>query len=155
MTVRELKTLHTICELKRNQLLTIVAKLVQSPQLAGYLLKGNRSKFLYVKGSTTWLYTFAHFLPPSYKADRCFDCIPIHFKDNLMYVDRITRQTFEYATPIACDNNPRNIYEIDPDADDQDFYILGSEPIKLKLPLIFTPSQIKTTVRPNTHFHSP
>ena len=30
------------------------------------------------------------------------------------------------------------------------FYILGPEPIKRKPPLIFTPSQIKTTIRPNT-----
>ena len=67
-----------------------------------------------------------------------------------MYVDPITRQTFDYATPITCDNNPRIIIELDPDSDDQDFYILGSEPIKRKPPLMFTPSQIKTTIRPNT-----
>ena len=67
-----------------------------------------------------------------------------------MYVDPITRQTYDYATPITCDNNPRNIIELDPDSDDQDFYILGPEPIKRKPPLMFTPSQIKTTIRPNT-----
>ena len=85
-----------------------------------------------------------------YKADRCFDRIPIHFKDTLVYVDPITRQTYDYATPITCDNNPRNFIELDPDSDDQDFYILGPEPIKRKPPLMFTPSQIKTTIRPNT-----
>ena len=67
-----------------------------------------------------------------------------------MYVDPITRQTNDYATPITCDNNPRNIIKLDPDFDDQDFYILGPEPIKRKPPLMFTPSQIKTTIRPNT-----
>ena len=67
-----------------------------------------------------------------------------------MYVDPITRQTYDYATPITCDNNPRNIIELDPDSDDQDFYILGPEPIKRKPPLMFTPSQIETTIRPNT-----
>ena len=67
-----------------------------------------------------------------------------------MYVDPITRQTYDYATPITCDNNPRNIIELDPDSDDQGFYILGPEPIKRKSPLMFTPSQIKTTIRPNT-----
>ena len=67
-----------------------------------------------------------------------------------MYVDPITRQTYDYATPITCDNNSRNIIELDPDSDEQDFYILGPEPIKRKPPLIFTPSQIKTTIRPNT-----
>ena len=52
--------------------------------------------------------------------------------------------------PSHCDNNPRNIIELDPDSDDQDFYILGPEPNKRKPPLMFTPSQIKTTIRPNT-----
>ena len=67
-----------------------------------------------------------------------------------MYVDPITRQTYDYATPITCDNIPRNIIELAPDSDDQDFYILGPEPIKRKPALMFTPSQIKTTIRPFT-----
>ena len=67
-----------------------------------------------------------------------------------MYVDPITRQTYDYATPITYDKNPRNIIELDPDSDDQDFYILGPEPIKRKPPLMFTPSQIETRIRPNT-----
>ena len=139
MTVQELNTLHAICELERNQLLTILAMSVQNPQLAGFLLTGNRSNFLFVEGSTAC------------KADRCFDRIPIHFKDTLMYVDPITRQTFDYATPITCDKIPRNIIELHPDSDDQEIYILGPERIKRKPPLMFTPSQIKTTIRPN-HF---
>ena len=149
MTVQELKTLHTVCGLERNQLLTI-AMSVQNPQFAGFLLTGNRSKFLYVEGSTAWLYDCPHFLSPLYIADRCFDRIPIHFKDSLMYVDPITRQTYDYASPITCDNNPKNIIELDADSDDQDFYILSPEPIKRKPPHMFTPSQIKTTIRPNT-----
>ena len=37
MTVQEIKTLHTVCELERNQLLTKLAMSVQNPQLAGFL----------------------------------------------------------------------------------------------------------------------
>ena len=150
MTVQEPNTLHTICELEPNQLLTILAMSVQNPQLAGCFLTGSRSKFLYVEDSTAWFHVCPHFLSALYKADQCFDRIPIHFKDTLMYVEPITRQTYDYATPITCDNNPRNIIELDPYPDDQDFYILGPEPIKRKPPLMFTPSQIKTTIRPNT-----
>ena len=54
MTVQELNTLHTICELERTQLLTILAMSVKNPQLAGFLLTGNRSNFLYVEGSTAY-----------------------------------------------------------------------------------------------------
>ena len=52
MTVQEPNTFHTICELERNQFLTILAMSVQNTQLAGFLLTGNRSNFLYVEGST-------------------------------------------------------------------------------------------------------
>ena len=45
----------------------------------------------------------------------------IYSKDTPMYVDPITRQTYDYATPIPCDNNTRNVIELDPDADDQCF----------------------------------
>ena len=49
MTVQELKTLHTVCELERTQLLTILAMSVENPQLAGFLLTGNRSTFYMLK----------------------------------------------------------------------------------------------------------
>ena len=66
MTVQELNTLHTVCELERKQLLTILAMSVKNPQLAGFLLTGNRSNFLYVEGSTAWLYDCPHFISPLY-----------------------------------------------------------------------------------------
>ena len=37
MTVQEISTLHTVCELERNQLLTTLAMSIQNPQLAGFL----------------------------------------------------------------------------------------------------------------------
>ena len=67
-----------------------------------------------------------------------------------MYVDPITRQTYDYATPIPCGKHPRNIIELGTDADDQDFYILRPETTKRKPPLMFTPTQFKTTKRSNT-----
>ena len=68
----------------------------------------------------------------------------------LLYVDPVTRQTYDYATPIPWDKNTRNIIELDPDGDHQDLYILRPEPIKQKPPLMFTPTHIKTTVLLNT-----
>ena len=63
-----------------------------------------------------------------------------------MYVHPITRQSYDYATPRII-NNPRNIIELDLDSDDQVFFILGPEPLKSKPLLMFTPPQIKTTIR--------
>ena len=131
MTVQALITLHTVCEQERNQLLTKLALSVQNHSLAGFLLTGNRSNFLYVEGSTAWLYDCPHFLSPLYKANRCFDRIPLHFEDTPVYNNPITRQTYDYATPIARDKNQENNFELDPDPDDHDFNILGPEP-KLK-----------------------
>ena len=45
MTVQELNTLHTICELERNHLFTILVKSVQNLQLAGFLLTANLQPF--------------------------------------------------------------------------------------------------------------
>ena len=60
-----------------------------------------------------------------------------------MYVDPITRQTFNYATPIECGNNPQNIIELDPDSNDGDFYVLTPEPLKREAPQMFKPTQLK------------
>ena len=38
MTVHDFNTLHTICELEPNQLLTLLAMSVQKPQIDGILL---------------------------------------------------------------------------------------------------------------------
>ena len=150
MTVQELNTLHTVRELERTQLLTILAMSVKNPQLAGLLLTGNHSNFLYVEGSTAWLYGCPHFISPLYKADKCFGRIPIHYRETIMYLDPITRQTFNDATPKECGNNPQNIIELDPDADDGDFYVLTPDPLKREPPQTFEPAQIKTTITPNT-----
>ena len=123
---------------------------VKNPHLAGFLLTGNRSNFLYVEGSTAWLYDCPHFISPLYKADKCFDRIPIHYRETIMYVDLTTRQTLNYATPIECGNNPQNVIELDPDSDDEDFYVLTPEPLKREAPQMFKPTQIKTTITAKT-----
>ena len=51
-TVSELNTLHSVCELERTPLLTILAMSVKTPPLAGFLITQNRSNFLYVECST-------------------------------------------------------------------------------------------------------
>ena len=59
ITVQELNTLHTICELERNQLLTKLTMSVQNPQRGGFCLTARN--FLYVEVSTAWLYDCPHF----------------------------------------------------------------------------------------------
>ena len=114
MSVAELNTLHIICEVERTQLPTILAMSVKKPQLAGFLLTQNRSNFLCVEGSTAWLYDCPYHLSPLYIAEQCYDKIPVNYLDTVMYVDPITRQSFEYANQIPCENNPQNVISLDP-----------------------------------------
>ena len=50
---------------------------VQNPQIAGYLLAGDRSNILYVKGYAAGLYDCLAFFSPLNEADKSFDCTPI------------------------------------------------------------------------------
>ena len=92
MTVQELNTLRTVCELERKKLLqylqcqykilNLLDSFYQEVAVTSYTLKN----CLALRLSTFFL---------SNKAGLCFDCILIHFKDTLMYVDPITRQTYD------------------------------------------------------------
>ena len=82
MTVQALNTLHTICELERNQFLTKPAIPVQNPQLR-FDWKSNFFSFM---SNVLWLYDCPHFLSPFYEADCCFDRRPKHHKATLIYM---------------------------------------------------------------------
>ena len=75
--------------------------------ISGYHSTGNRSKFRYVEGSTASLYGCFQILSPLYDADKRFGCLPKYYQDNVINNDPITRQTFNYARPVPCDNNPQ------------------------------------------------
>ena len=79
---------------------------VQKPQLAGYLLIGNRSKFIYSEGSTAWLCDSPQFRSRLYETDNGFDRIPIYYQDTVMYTDTKTRRNLNCASPTSCQNNP-------------------------------------------------
>ena len=131
MSVAELNTLHTICEVERTQLLTILIMSVKNPQLAGFLLTQNRSNVLYVEGSTAWLYDCSRHFSPLYIAEQCYDKIPVNYIGTVMYVDPITRQTIQYANQIPCKYNPQNVISLDPNTDR--YYVLTPQP-NLKRP---------------------
>ena len=96
---------HTCCDLKRNHALTIFFYVCTKPSTCWIPSTENQRKSVYTEGFTARLYDCPHFLSPLYKTDCCFDPIPKHYKDYLKYVDPITRQRYDYATPIPSDNN--------------------------------------------------
>ena len=72
MTVQKTDALHTVCELERNQFLTLLAMYKTLNK------RGNCSTLFYVEGSTAWLYNCPHFLPHLYNADQCFDLVHLY-----------------------------------------------------------------------------
>ena len=66
-----------------------------------------------------------------------------------MYIDPITRQFFNYATPKSCDNNPQNIKELDRDDDDEN-YVLATKPVFSATPMLFEPKKFQCTLNQNT-----
>ena len=56
-----------------------------------------------------------------------------------MYIDPIKRQTFTYATPITCDNNPQNVIALDFDADKH--FVLEPNPVSQANTMLFDPKQ--------------
>ena len=82
---------------------------LQSPRLAGYLLTGNRSNFLYVEGSTAYLNDCHQLRSTLYEADKCLACIPISYQDTMRHIDPITGQLFDFATRTTCVNNPQKV----------------------------------------------
>ena len=64
-----------------------------------------------------------------------------------MYVDPITRQTFEEANQIPCENNSQNVISFDPDT--YQYNVLTPQPFNKDPPLLFDPTQVQTAISPN------
>ena len=118
MNFQKLNTLHHICEFWRTQLISTLAVSVQSPQLAGYLLTGNRSNFLHEEGSIACSNDCHQLLSTLCEADKCFACILIYYQDTMTYIDPITGQLFDLAIPTTCVNNPQIVIALGFDIDE-------------------------------------
>ena len=148
MSIRELNTLHHICQPERTQFLTILAMSIRIPHFAGYLLTRNHSNFLYVEGSAASVYDCPDFLSPQYEADKRFVRIPLYYQGFVRYIDSKTGQIFNYATPMSCDNNPQNVIALDPDTDKQ--YVLTPKPVLRAEGMFFETKQSQCAISPNT-----
>ena len=64
-----------------------------------------------------------------------------------MYIDPMTTQNFNYATPIDSDNNPQNLKALDFDTDEH--YVLRAQPDLRANAMLFEPKQVQSAVSPN------
>ena len=82
------------------------------------------------------------------KLETGFDPIPIYFKDTVMYIDPIPRQTFDFAVPRSCDKNLQNVIALD--LENEEHYVLTPKPVLRAIPMLFEPKQFELAVSPNT-----
>ena len=68
--------------------------------------------------------------------------------DTVMHVNPINRQTLAICYQIPCENNPQNVFAIDPDAYQN--YVTSPQPIKKEPLLLFEPTQFQTAISSNT-----
>ena len=82
--------------------------------------------FLYVEEVLLLGYDCPRHLSPLYITEQGYDKNPVSYLDTVVYVDPITRQTFNYANQIPCENNPQSVIALDPDTDQ--FYVSTPQP---------------------------
>ena len=86
----EIQLLQNQCEQERTQILTNLMLALENPRLAGYMLTGNRSRFLETDGSVAWLYYCPKVHSPLHTMNQCYDKIPILYRGQIQFVDPIT-----------------------------------------------------------------
>ena len=137
----EMTLLQNQCELERTQMLTILMLAMQNTRLAGFMLTGNRSMFLDTDGIVAWLYHCPKFLTPLRVLDNCYDRIPILFERTTIFVDPITRQTYNFASQIPCLGEDTNVFQLDL-KNDISWYQLLPDPMPFNKPLSFKPIEL-------------
>ena len=156
MSSTELETLHQLCELERNQILQSLALAVLKIPYAGYLLSGNRSKFIDYEGNKLWYYTFTKKVSSLdvFEDERCFKRIPMFYKNKVVFVDTLSRRTYFWDTAVPCGSeNSHNVVQLNPDEDK--YYLLTPYPTLMQPLKKFSPESIRAIARnPNIDLQS-
>ena len=114
----ELQLLQNQCEQERTQILTNLTLALENPRLAGYMLTGNRSRFLETDGRVAWLYPCPKVHSPPHTMNQCLDKITIIYRGQVQFVDPITRKTYTHATTQNCSDRIKNLFQLDMDQED-------------------------------------
>ena len=147
MSLSELETLHQLCELERTQILQSLALAVLKIPYAGYLLSGNKSKFLDYEGNFLWFYTCTKNVSPLYVFEdkRCYKRIPIFYKNQVHTIYFFYFQE-EHIFGIPCGSEScHNVVQLNPDEDK--YYLLTPYPTLMQPLKKFSPQSIRAIAR--------
>ena len=114
---------------------------LENPRLAGYMLTGNRSKFLETDGSLAWLYHCPLVHSPLHTMNQCYDRIPILYEGQIQFVCPITQQTHPAANVQNCTDQIKNLFQFDMDQEDS-WYRLTPGIVHQDRPAVFGPKDI-------------
>ena len=109
----EIQLLQNQCEQERTQILTNLMLAPENPRLAGYMLTGNRSRFMETDGSVAWLYHCPKVQSPLHTMNQFYDKIPIFYRGDIQFVDPITRQNYPHATTQNCSDRIKKLFQLD------------------------------------------
>jgi hypothetical protein len=148
----DIEQLSKICEVNRKIFLTSLLAANKNSKLAGYILTGKREAFFETTGSVGYLYKCKlMFSPLKVIKNRCFNRIPIDTGGLTLFVDPLTRQTFDFAEEIYCKPSIKNIFQLD-EKDENSWYLLSPQPIHFTAPKQFradTRKETKPTAKSN------
>ena len=132
MSLSELETLHQLCELERTQNLQSLALAVLKISYAGYPEIDQTSLIM---KETSYGFILALKVSPLYVFEdkRCYKRIPIFYKNEVYFVDTLSRRTYFWDTAVPCGSeDSNNVVQLNPD--EEKYYLLTPYPI-LKQPL--------------------
>ena len=116
MTTIETNTLIQLLPNERSHNLTVLLLTESNSLMARYLLTRKRSNFFDIEGVLLWVCECQHYSSSLYThKEKMFDKIPIYCQYSIDSVDPICRETYPFATEIACDSNPDNIIALNSD----------------------------------------
>ena len=116
----ELETLHHLCELERAQTLKSLALAVFKIPYAAYLLSCNRSNFTDYDGNILWYYTCTKNKSPLhvFEDKKCYQRIPIFFKNKVIFEDTLPPRTIFWDTIVAFGSeNSHNVVQLNSNED--------------------------------------
>ena len=130
-----------------TQRVTILSLAQTNSYVAGFLLKGNRDKFVLKEGSSLWFYECEHDLAPLHThKENCF--YKSFYHHTLYYVGPISWKRYSFATETLCDDNRAIIISSEPDGNE--YYLIPPGPRKENPPVDSEPSDIRNTIQANT-----
>ena len=111
---------------------------MENPRIVGYMLTGNFFMLLSTDGSLAWLNRCPLIRPPPDVMNQCYDKVPIFYKNAILFVNPITRQTYPDAQVQKRSDGIKNLFQFDME-DENAWFTITPGPEHRTRPAVFGP----------------